>query len=516
MKFDLKIIACKLKRNVVRINITDQTRTLLSARLLTTDMRQFSNSAVYVGCPDDISAMQKSGLPFNLICVGKTNLCDSLDLSHHNIMIIEGDNTVDVHNEIQGIFDFYNEIDAELIDEIVCERDLQSILDKCTRFFDNPVYIFDSAYRMIAYSSDFTDPEWTGANATGYLKPEVINLLKTQDMLGQDAQLVKANSIPPFLSVSIFDTEGKIGVVGVRQVNSDIFENQLSLLQHVAEVLTGAVQKEHYSRYVKANQMSRFMLDILNGTSYDINFIIHYLSNLGWKIDDEYYVFKIIPDPKDIEGGSVKFSGELIKNMFAGSILLELGDVLALVVNTQFCRDGLDEAFISLNDFLSRRNFICGISSLFRNFSWLYEQYGLAQAAIEVGRLMDPDNKLFRYNSYVMPHMISMCDLMFNVNTICHREAIKLHEYDKVNSNNYFYCLYIYLLNERSLLTTSKKLNIHRSTLIYRLNKISEIIHIDLTDQETRMHMVYSYEILHFLDCLKGSSNQSSTTPPAK
>jgi DNA-binding PucR family transcriptional regulator len=98
----------------------------------------------------------------------------------------------------------------------------------------------------------------------------------------------------------------------------------------------------------------------------------------------------------------------------------------------------------------------------------------------------------------------------------CHREAIKLHNYDKVNGNSYFYCLYVYLLNERSLLATSKILSIHRSTLIYRLNKISEIIHVDLDDTDTRMHLVYSYDILHFLDCLRGTKNPGASLPPEK
>ena len=513
MKFDLRIISSKLRRNIIKLHISNPARTLLSARLLTPDMRQFSNNAVYVGRTDDVLSMLKSGLPTSLICVGHAETRFPAELTGHNFMVVDDGNAIDVLNEIQGIFDFFNEIDAELLHEIVSERKLQDILDKCTLFFNNPVYIFDSAFRMIAYSSDFTDPEWTDPKATGYLRPEVINLLKKQDILGQDAHLVKAESIPPFLSVSIHDNDGKIGTVGVRQVTSKINENQLSLLQHIAQVLTAAVQKEHYVRYVKASQMNRFMFDILNGTAYDSNLIVHYLSNLGWKINDNYYVFKIIPDPKDIHGGSVKFSGEMIKNMFTGSILLELQDELALVVNTQFCRDTLKDAFSSLNDFLSRRNFVCGASSLFRDFSWFYEQYRLAQTAIDIGCLMDPENKLFLYDNYVMPHMISMCDQIFNVKMICHQEAIVLHEYDKVNSNNYFYCLYLYLVNERSLLSTSKKLNIHRSTLIYRLNKISEIINIDLDDQQTRMHMIYSYDILHFLDRLKGAADTAQRLP---
>lgn len=517
MKFNLKIIACKLDKIITETHISYNNRTLLSARLLTPGTAPFDKSAVYIVRSEDIPSLWDTDLPENLICVGRGDLQPVIEAKKYNLLVVDGGNPIVIHNEVQRIFDFYNEIDADLTNAILCENDLQSILDICTRFFDNPVYIIDSAQKLIACSSNMNDPEWNAVKAVGYLTVDVIDQLKRLDLLRNKThgpQLINAESIPPFLVVGIIENDEKIGAVGVRQLYSKISENQLSLLQHIADVLTAAVSKVHYARYVKANQANRFMLDILGGTSYEVNFIIHNLSQLGWKIDDEYYIFRILPDPKDIEGDTVKYSGELIKNMFAGSVLLELGNELALIVNTRYCGDTLVEAFEHLSDFLQKRNFICGVSTLFRDFSWLFEQYKLAHAAINIGSLMDRDIRIFRYTKYIMPHMISLCDQVFNVNMLCHREAIKLHKYDKVNNKNYFYCLYLYLLNERSLLTTSKNLNIHRSTLIYRLNKISEIIRIELNDQEARMHMVYSYEILHFLDCLRNSADLG-TLPPS-
>jgi DNA-binding PucR family transcriptional regulator len=182
---------------------------------------------------------------------------------------------------------------------------------------------------------------------------------------------------------------------------------------------------------------------------------------------------------------------------------LSVGDVLALVVNLRHCRDELSEAFAKLESFLVRRNFTCGVSMLFKDFTHLHEQYKLAAAAIEIGTLVDRSKCLFRYESYIMGHIVSLCNETFNVRMLCHTESVKLHEYDKKTGNSYFYCLYVYLLNEKSLLLSSKQLNIHRSTLIYRLGKIAEIIHVDLDDQKVRMHLILSYEILHFLDCLR-------------
>jgi DNA-binding PucR family transcriptional regulator len=253
------------------------------------------------------------------------------------------------------------------------------------------------------------------------------------------------------------------------------------------------------------------MLDMLNGADFEISIIMHNLARIAWKIEDDYYIFKILPDPQDVAAGTVKYSGELIKNMFKGSVLLSVDDFLVLVVNARQCRQALPEAFLKLEDFLAKRNFVCGVSMMFTDFMHLAEQYRLSAVAIEIGTMMDADKKLFHYADYITGHIINTCNEAFNVKILCHAEAVKLHEYDKQSGNNYFYCLYVYLLNERSLLLSSKQLNIHRSTLIYRMGKISEIISVDLNDRRVRSHLILSYEILRYLDCLRDQKVEGGT-----
>ena len=505
MKLSLQIISCRLSGRVNELHMVRQGRELLSARLLTPRITQFDRTAVYIGKTSDIVSCLGAELPEDIICVGRGDVRLLAEAGKSNLMVVDG-SVLDVHNEVQDVFDYLNQIDAELMSAMLQEKDLQSILDICTKFFDNPVYIIDAAQKLISCSSNLVvDTEWkNNLEATGYVGIDVVNSLKKLDQLGQDLQLVQLESIPPFLSAIIYDKTEKVGIVGVRQLYSKISENQLSLLKYVAEVLTTAVSKENYARYVRAGFMSRFMLDMLSSTEFETSFIVHSLAQISWKIDDDYYIIKIQPDPKDIAGGTVKYSGELIKDMFPGSILLSVGETLALVVNLRRCPDALPESFDRLDAFLAKRNFTCGVSMLFKDFSRLNEQYKLAAAAIEIGVMVDRAKNLFRYENYIMPHIISLCDESFNVRTLCHREAVRLHEHDRQTNNNYFYCLYVYLRNEKSLLVSSKQLNIHRSTLIYRLGKIAELISVDLNDQGVRMHLILSYEILHFLDCLKG------------
>ena len=55
-------------------------------------------------------------------------------------------------------------------------------------------------------------------------------------------------------------------------------------------------------------------------------------------------------------------------------------------------------------------------------------------------------------------------------------------EIDRTKETEYFKTLDTYFLCNKNILQTAKKLNIHRSTLTYRLEKIGNFIGADLND----------------------------------
>ena len=212
MKFNLRVIAYKMQRKITQTNLPGNDRTLLSARLLTPGKTSFDANAVYIVRAADIPSFNPSALPENLICVGDIDLSTVTGDQTHNILIVDADDPSAVHSEVQQIFDYYNEIDADLMNAVIRENDLQSILDICTRFFDNPVYIIDSAQKLIACSANMNDPDWNQVKDAGILTLDVIDHLKKNNLLEnfkKGPKLINADPIPPFLAVSIVENDEK-------------------------------------------------------------------------------------------------------------------------------------------------------------------------------------------------------------------------------------------------------------------------------------------------------------------
>ena len=65
------------------------------------------------------------------------------------------------------------------------------------------------------------------------------------------------------------------------------------------------------------------------------------------------------------------------------------------------------------------------------------------------------------------------------------------------NTNN---CevLYTYLLNERRATETANSLHMHRNNVVYRINRIEEMLGISLDDKTTRLNLTMSYLMLRY------------------
>lgn len=65
----------------------------------------------------------------------------------------------------------------------------------------------------------------------------------------------------------------------------------------------------------------------------------------------------------------------------------------------------------------------------------------------------------------------------------------KLEQYDKNNKSNYLDFLSTYLECNCNINETADKLFVHRNTVVYKINKISEMLDCDLSDMEVRVEL---------------------------
>ena len=82
----------------------------------------------------------------------------------------------------------------------------------------------------------------------------------------------------------------------------------------------------------------------------------------------------------------------------------------------------------------------------------------------------------------------------------CHPSVVRLLREDMRNGTEHMKTFNIYLDNERSLVNAARQLYVHRNTLVYRINKILELIGDDMEDVYTRDYMKLSIRILSMFE----------------
>lgn len=122
---------------------------------------------------------------------------------------------------------------------------------------------------------------------------------------------------------------------------------------------------------------------------------------------------------------------------------------------------------------------VIGIGSVSRHLRELADRYKEAQVAIEVGKVFDEGNTILNYESLGIGRLIyqlptTLCEMFLS-------EIFKKNPIDSLDQET-LYTISKFFENNLNVSETSRKLFVHRNTLVYRLEKIKKLTGLDLRE----------------------------------
>ncbi len=120
-----------------------------------------------------------------------------------------------------------------------------------------------------------------------------------------------------------------------------------------------------------------------------------------------------------------------------------------------------------------------GISTAVETIQELPRAYREARIALEVGKVFDTEKDVISYDNLGIGRLIyqlptTLCELFLN--EVFKRESIN------VLDNETIYTIQKFFENNLNVSETSRKLFVHRNTLVYRLDKIKKLTGLDLRE----------------------------------
>lgn len=423
-------------------------------------------------------------------------------------MIRLPDDTVmsEVFTFFTGVLNRFIEWTDAIHEAIANNEGLEPIINLAAPVFENPIYIADTSFQMIAsWDDDFgvVNPTWRYQQKYRFLPYQTMQTLIETGELDlifntQKAWLVKGShafTALPYISKSIMRGGVHYGNFFVIALTRHLDTRDIELADIFGDILSGALFGN--KNYLQTSDLYRthFIEEALSGRIDDEQFIEDRLRAIGWTIEGDY-LLTIIAASRDGDAIRQHIMTILASELDAQCLQME-GDIVMIINDFKPRREQVLRRLESIARDFDRRIAIAEPFSDFRDIAKYYTQaVFILQKSFDIvvpPDRMTPDERrkrqrLFRYDDVFLLHI---GELLRDAVPI-YDPILRLRRYDEAKETDYCHTLYVWLANERNTVRAAQELFIHRNTLNNRLDKISEILGAEMDDVPQRIRVLLS------------------------
>ena len=113
-----------------------------------------------------------------------------------------------------------------------------------------------------------------------------------------------------------------------------------------------------------------------------------------------------------------------------------------------------------------------------------------------MGNQKSPFKWTHRFDDIALEYLLEQCRGELPEQLVCSRKILELREYDRQHNTDYYHTLHVYVRNHLNAVQAARLLFIHRSTFLYRMEKIREILHMDFNDYDTLLYVMITFKIM--------------------
>jgi|GEM_PF-6756444 len=363
---------------------------------------------------------------------------------------------------------------------LACEGSLQNIADAACALLGNPAAVYDAHGRNVAYSRlrhpkaelfrVYTrDLGLAGRRAESFFRAECVERIRRErrPLLFAEAASRRIIAAPVF-------TNGTFsGYINVVEAYAPFLPGDEALAGDLALAASAALRRFGAE---DAGGKGGLLKELLENPALPRAGAEEKLRAAGF-LPGEAMLLAAVDAP------DTTFADDLRGVLHAetegrGALLLTLGE----------------ETVPAVRDALERRSMRAAVSAPFGDLRETAGRYRQALAALNAADRIGRPGALFRFHE-LAPYCL-LGEGSFSPEDCLHPAVRALRAHDGEHGTRLLSTLMAYIRNVRSLVRTKDELHIHRSTLVYRLERIAEITGVDLSDGETFFELAFSFRAL--------------------
>lgn len=430
--------------------------------------------------------------------------CDDSDFGNIPYIQVALENLEEIAefmNDMQEIFDTADGWERKIHDLMLEHAGMERLLQVTSEFLQNPLTVIGLDFTFVAEAGSKYLPPRARLYTDEGLNVEYVNALLQNETYREMADTHETVMFPAYIS-------------GCRSMNRNLFvdgkathrlvltECRSEITLRVICVLDILVEKLEYLLAHEAEEedpdrdMEQIFVRILSDRTADYMQVSRELSELGWSGNHEYMCLILQITYLNQQNLSTKAICRYIKKKFEDSVSFLYQDEIVAFFDLTRLGKSQEEVAGKLIYFIRDTYLKAGYSRVMTGHMNLRRQYVQAKTALDVGSRKKPYLWIHYFGQVALTYILEQATRRLPGTMICHEGLLELKKHDEENQTQYMETLRVYLEQHLSATQAARELFIHRSTFLYRLDRIKEILQSELDDPEEIFYLELSLRLL--------------------
>lgn len=504
--------------SVARTSLADPDADVYTIGFLTPEKTDLREDVLYFG---DTTLLMHKQLPESphLMLYG-SNLPEINDLpSMANIIELAGDaDPFACYNALQAYF-LEDQEQADIIRRMLAAHfsnsGLQYLIEEAAMALGNPIVVVDTTYRYIAHH--LADLEGVDSTLSHVMAEEIRN----ETVLDNAVSYIREQQIdskiaelggPLIRHNDILDCNTMTGAVMVRgvciahvmmmeharpftELDRECFGR---LLQFVAQEM----QKNEIWGPTSGEMGSFFLSNLIGDYQPSEAVTRRRLKAINFHPKAVFTVICLHAPNEGLRQDQAELIAGQLRPMMHHALYTRYHQNLVILVSRDTEHDLERDAFRLLREVASLNSLSIGVSNSFERIIETRAAYVQARAAIRMGELarkeLDED-RLYQYCDYAYLHLLELANRHANLLGYCHPALLRLAAHDERHNGELMDTLFCYLQVSGTTKRAADMLNLHKNTLLYRMNRIKDILGMDLSSGEDQFVLQLSFRVLMYV-----------------
>lgn len=386
----------------------------------------------------------------------------------------------------------------------------------------NAIFVQGTAFRVILHSIPDSAEDTAmmqyykknyGANANSILPTEDINMLISDTEYNRAVEATEPSIYSGTLYGfrSLFYNIRVDGVfvarICVDEVITPFTDRDFALIKILGHYLGKGISRETYYSFNRFKDLDPILHSLLSHRLLPEKKINQLLNHYGWHMNDSYICLILKLRTREDASSALEPLALNLRQMLSSECYTIYSNSIVFICNLTSLQMTDEQLLAYLLPNLRDNLLTASMSTAYSDFKELYYYYNQAEAAYQIGSRKHPTKWYFRFEDYQMDFLVHKAMEKTVPGVLIPRGLKQLIAYDQKKNSGYAGLLRTYLDKERNIAETIRAAYIHRNTFLYRLQRIQDILQMDLDNPDVRLTLQLAFR---FIDAVKPPASGQS------